>query len=46
MRNLAIGCETVKAGTAAAAGRAEEYQRLDRMRRDLEKRLKGIEGRG
>ncbi len=43
---VAIGRETVKAGTAGAAGRAEEYQRLDRMRRDLEKVLKAIEGRG
>jgi len=43
---VAIGRDTVKAGTAAAAGRAEEYQRLDRMRRDLERRLKDIVGRG
>jgi DNA primase len=42
----AIGRETVRAGTAAAAGRAEEYQRLDRIRRDLEKRLRATEGRG
>jgi DNA primase len=41
----AIGRETVKTGTAAE-GRATEYQRLDRMKRDLEKRLRSIERAG
>ncbi len=41
-----IGRETVKAGTAAAAGRTDEFQRIDRMKRDLEKRLQSIERSG
>ncbi len=41
-----IGRETIKAGTAAAAGRADEFQRIDRMKRDLEKRLQSIERGG
>jgi DNA primase len=42
----AVGRETVKTGTAAAEGLATEYQRLDRMKRDLEKRLRSIERPG
>ena len=40
----AIGRETVKAGTPA--GRAEEFTLLDRKKRDLDKQLRAIEGRG
>jgi len=34
----------VKAGTPA--GRAEEFTLLDRKKRDLDKQLRAIEGRG
>ncbi len=41
-----IGRETARAGTAAAVGRTDEYQRLDRMKRDFDKRLQAIEKPG